>query len=327
MIIALLIVLAVAVVIAFILAVGRMSSRSDELSESIRSLNQDVEVLKSLLSERLSDMDSRLDSHLSRTGMVIGDVRQSLGRLEEMTRSLQKLAADISSLQEILKPPSVRGGLGETMLSSIMQEIMPAQFYKFQYRLPNGARVDAAIFVKNKILPVDAKFPLENFRKMLNSTGSEREKYRRAFLNDVKKHIDDISDRYVRPDLGTFDFAIMYIPAEGVYYEAFIRNHEAYEYALKKKVIPTSSGTFYAYLNAVLHSLRGAQLQEHIERIVAETSRLAVKLAAIQKELDTLGEHIRRSANRFESVRKNFGEAVLIARRLSKGGYEDEKGN
>ncbi len=293
-----------------------------ELEEKVSAISNELEIIKSILSERISDINSRLDVHLGRTGAVMGDVKQSLGRIEEMARSVRELAASIVSLQDLLKPPSVRGGLGETMLERIIEEVLPEGFYSFQHRLPNGMRVDAAIFINNRILPLDAKFPLENFRKMLGSDGAEREKFKRMFLTDIRKHIDDIHRRYVHPDMGTFDFAVMYVPAESVYYEAFIVNHAVYDYAISKKVIPVSPGTFYAYLQAILYGIKGVQIEKHIEKVLSEMEGLTNSLVSLQKELDTLGEHIRRSYNKYESVRRNYVDVLDKAQKLSKRGGE-----
>ncbi len=322
--------IAVLVAIIFVLVLILLTAlKKDEaqgLNERLIALENEVRAIEGLLSEKFSEMGTRLDLHLTRSGDVMGDVREKLGRLEEVTRSIQELATDMTSLQTILKPPSVRGAFGETMLERILRDVLPARLFRLQFRLPSGHRVDAAVLLKGRIIPIDAKFPLNNFRKMAESPNS-REKHRRAFLTDVRHRIDEISSKYIRPEQGTMDFAIMYIPAEGVYYEAFVNSPETYEYALSKKVIPVSPGTFYLYLHTLLFGLRGVEIEKKVHQVVAELSALSTHLARIQNELDTLGEHIRRSQNKYESLRKGLEDILLRLNRLTKGGLSDEKGH
>lgn len=313
------------IMMAAMLLSARRATDNAELRGKIDALENELKLIESVLSSRLTEMGNRIDVHLGRSGSLLGDVREKLGRLEETTRSIQEIAADISELQDVLKPPSVRGAIGETLLERLLSDVLPSRFYRLQFKLPSGVRVDAAIFLKGRIIPVDAKFPLNNFRKMVTVQGAERERFRKAFLADVRRRIDEIASKYVRPDAGTLNFAIMYIPAEGVYYEAFINSPETYEYALSRKVIPTSPGTFYMYLQTLLFGLRGMELERRIERVLAELSALLNTMGEISKDIDTLGEHLRRSTNKHESIKKSFDDAFSRLKRLSKGGETDEK--
>ena len=175
---------------------------------------------------------------------VFGEVNKSLGKLEEGTKQIEAIGRDIASLQEVLRAPKFRGGLGELMLERLLDDILPHQNYKLQYRFQSGEAVDAVIQIGDNLVPIDSKFPLEDFQRILAAeTDRERESLRRQFTRTVKKHIDNVT-KYILPDEGTFDFALMYIPAENVYYETILRDgaegSEVYSYALQKRVIPVS---------------------------------------------------------------------------------------
>ena len=313
------------IMMAAMLLSARRATDNTELRGKIDAIENELKLIESVLSSRLTEMGNRIDVHLGRSGNLLGDVREKLGRLEETTRSIQEIAADISELQDVLKPPSVRGAIGETLLERLLSDVLPSRLYRLQFKLPSGVRVDAAIFLKGRIIPVDAKFPLNNFRKMVTVQGAERERFRKAFLADVRRRIDEIASKYVRPDAGTLNFAIMYIPAEGVYYEAFINSPETYEYALSRKVIPTSPGTFYMYLQTLLFGLRGMELERRIGKVLAELNALINTMEEISRDIDTLGEHLRRSTNKHESIKKSFDYAFSRLKKLSKGGETDEK--
>ena len=228
---------------------------------------------------------------------------ERLGQLAEATRQILEVGKDISSLQDILQPPKLRGGLGETLLQNMLSQLLPAESFGMPHQFSTG-QVDAVIHLADGLVPVDAKFPLENFRKMLEST-EERDKrhWRREFARDVRKHIDDISTKYILPDEGTLDFALMYIPAENIYYEIIVKDEgeeSIADYALSKRVIPFSPNTFYAYLQAISIGLRGLRVEKYARQILADLTRLKGDFDSFHEHFRVLGTHLRRARDKYE---------------------------
>lgn len=281
---------------------SRLAEVDRKLGTSLESVNQRLESNTRVLGERLDN-----------AARVIGEVQKQLGSLAKETENLREIGRDISSLQDILKAPKIRGGMGEFLLSDLLSQIMPPQHYQLQYVFGSGEKVDAIIRLSGKLVPVDAKFPLENFRRLLEARAEdERRRYRKEFVKDVKKHIDGIATKYILPQEGTFDFALMYIPAENVYYETIIKDEDFGEeksiagYALERRVIPVSPNSFYAYLQAIVLGLRGLRVEERAQEIIASLAQLKGDLARFRNEFDTLGGHITNAAKKYEEADKRL---------------------
>jgi DNA recombination protein RmuC len=272
--------------------------------------NQQVE-LTTLISQRISEMD-----HGSR--LSFERLKEDIGRLSAATQQMLEVGKTISSLEDLLKPPKIRGGMGETLLEELLNQILPSSYFAFQHAFRSGEKVDAVIRLGEKLVPVDAKFPLEQFRGIVEKAGeAERKNARRGFLRDVKKHIDDIAGKYILPDEGTFDFALMYIPAENVYYEAVIKEDDEeglYSYALKKKVIPVSPNSFYAYLQVIIHGLKGMSIEAHAREIINHLERLKGDETRFKEEFEVLGNHLANARKKYEDADKlltRFEEKLL----------------
>lgn len=208
----------IALAMAFLWIKGRMLGKIDELVKEVRQeFFQRVENITNLVVESQRGVGARLD----RVAEVTGDVKKDLGKLSEATDQMREIGRNIASLQEILKPPQLRGILGELLLENLLAQVFGTrEHYSLQYELENRQRVDAVIRLGDRLVPIDAKFPLENFKRTLEvQTEERRKKARREFVRNVKGHIDKIAMSYILPDKETFDFALMYIPAENVYYE------------------------------------------------------------------------------------------------------------
>ena len=162
---------------------------------------------------------------LQHVNQVMGSVQGSLGKLGEVTQRVFDIGKDIAGLEQILRSPKVRGGLGESFLEGLLGQMLPREHYDLQHTFATGDRVDAVVRIGGRLVPIDAKFPLENFRRLLDETDEDKRRaLRRAFGRDVKARVDEIAKRYILPDEGTFDFALMYIPAENVYYEIIVKD-------------------------------------------------------------------------------------------------------
>ena len=232
----------------------------------------------------------------------MGEVQQGLGELREATARVRDIGRDVVSLHDILRAPKLRGGLGELLLGDLLAQVLPARHFTLQHTFQNGERVDAVVRLGPALVPVDAKFPLEDFRRLLEAGDDEtRTRARRAFVARVRKHIDDVATKYILPDEGTYDFALMYVPAENVYYEAIVRDdggndRELSAYALERKVIPVSPNCFYAYLQAIVLGLRGLRIEARAQEVVGQLARLAGDLGRLQDDFRVLGRHVTNAA-------------------------------
>ncbi len=261
-------------------------------------------------SKDIAAMNERLVETRALQGQTtesFGQIQSSLGRLTEASRHMEQLGKEISGLSDILKAPKIRGGFGELLLGDLLSQILPREHYALEYRFKSGERVDAAIMLKAGIVPVDSKFPLESFQR-LTAAADERAKRscRRQFAHAVRVHIDAIAEKYIRPSEGTFDFALMYIPAENVYYETIIRDEEPgadkglLQYALQRHVMPVSPNSFYAYLQAIALGLKGMQIEQRAQEIVGYLAQIESEFRGFKGEYETLGGHIERAKKKYE---------------------------
>jgi DNA recombination protein RmuC len=290
-------------------------------------LQQQVEALREQVSLSLSNnaslLQKQLDSvRLDNAAKLYGELRGQLGKLAESNAQIQTIVKDVSALQDILRPPKLRGGMGEVLLENLLREILPAEHFSMQYRFKNGAIVDAIIQLKEGIIPVDAKFPLENFRRMLGSlSDEERTTCRKEFSRDVKKHIDDIHSKYIQTAEGTFPFALMYIPAENVYYETIIKGDEEsekalYAYSTSKQVMPVSPNSFYAYLITLSQGFRGMRIEERAREVIDQLNKLKLELDRFGEDFRKIGMHISNASTRYTEAEKRltrFEEKLIAA--------------
>lgn len=257
------------------------------------------------LAERLLDSDRRIQEATSQS---FGQIQQDLGRLDEARRRMEELGKEISGLNDILRAPKLRGGIGELFLGDLLSQILSPEQFKLQHAFKSGERVDAVVVLKEGMVPVDSKFPLESFQRLMAVEGEEGKRARREFVNTVKRHIDAIAKKYILPDEGTLDFALMYIPAENVYYETIIKDEALGEeasllnYALGKRVIPTSPNSIYAYLQAIALGLKGLRIEEQAREIMAHLDRLRGDLARFRKEFETLGSHLENAYKKYDET-------------------------
>jgi DNA recombination protein RmuC len=250
---------------------------------------------------------------------VLADVRERLGALAEATRRVEALGATVADVQQLLQVPKLRGTVGELWLEDLVRQVLPDAAVTMQYGFRSGERVDAVLRIGGRLVPVDAKFPLEACRRMLNATGAdERERERRQFVRSVKGRVDEIADKYVRPDEGTFDFALMYVPAENVYYEAFVRDAAADDdttaigYALQRRVVPVSPHTFYAYLLVILHGLKGLEVEDRAREIIDGIGALRQQFAAFWDSYEKVGTHLGNAG-------RQYAEADRLRARVESG--------
>ncbi len=291
------------------------------LTTGLPLLQQQVETLRERTERGMEQMGGRLaesaklvlDGHtmvgerLDRAAVVVGEVQGSLGRLEEATRHVLEVGQSVAGLEDLLKPPQIRGGLGETLLEQLLAQILPREHFALQYTFRSGEKVDAVLKIGEGLVPVDAKFPLENFRRMVEETEEEKRRhFRRAFARDVKDRVLEIARKYILPDEGTFDFALMYIPAENVYYETIVREEDAEApvaaFALEQRVILTSPNTLYAYLQAILLGLKGLRIERNAREILTLLSRLQGDVQRFRDHFEVVGKHLTNAKNKYDEA-------------------------
>ncbi|HTY09312.1 MAG TPA: DNA recombination protein RmuC [Candidatus Edwardsbacteria bacterium] len=292
---------------------GSMDSQRQVLDARLSEVDAKLGRTMESMSQRLDSNTKTMGERLDNAARVIGVVQQQLGTLAKTAENMQEIGKDISSLQDILRAPKLRGGLGEYFLADLLGQILPAHHFELQYGFRNGEIVDAVVKLSGKMVCVDAKFPLENFRKMVATQAEdERKKWRREFVKDVRKHVDAIAKKYIMPDQGTFDFALMYIPAENVYYETIIKDENFGEdksiatYAIEQHVIPVSPNSFYAYLQAIILGLRGMRVEERAQEIIDSLAQLRGDLVRFRDDFEKLGGHITNAQKKYDEAEKRL---------------------
>jgi DNA recombination protein RmuC len=269
-------------------------SIQQQLGQMLGHVNERLKENAEVLNKTQQTLGERLDN----AARVVGNVQRSLGGLEEANRKIFEVGKDIASLQEILRAPKLRGGLGEFFLEDLLAQILPPEHFSTQYSFRSGEKVDAVIKLGSSLVPVDAKFPLENFKRIIDAASDEEKgRAKKQFVIDVKKHIDAIAAKYILPDEGTYDFALMYIPAENVYYETIIRDESPAEkslchHAMSQHVIPVSPNSFYAYLQAIVLGLKGMKIEDRAKEIIQYLGRLQGDFAKFRDEFSVLGKHV-----------------------------------
>lgn len=237
---------------------------------------------------------------------IFGNVQEKLGRLKKTNQDILDISKDISSLQELLRAPKFRGQMGETLLENLLFQVLPGDYYQMQYRFKSAETVDAVIKLGERLVPIDAKFSLENFQKMLQtSDGQLKNNCRKRFIQDVKSRVNEIDSKYILPEENTYDFAFMYIPAENVYYEIIIKE-DLLSYFISKRVIPVSPNTFYAYLQVICLGLKGLKIEENAKAILKNLSTLTIEIGKFREDFDTLGGHLSNARNKYEDSQKKL---------------------
>ncbi len=280
----------------------------DAQAETLEAVRQELHRFATQMVSQMGEVRSGVREELQNVGKVVSDVQGKLGELGQVTQRVFEVGRDIAGLEQILKSPKLRGGLGETLLEQLLAQMLPREHYEPQYAFRSGEKVDAVIRLGDRLVPVDAKFPLENFRRLLEETDEDRRRrLKKAFVSDVKARADEIAKKYILPDEGTFDFALMYIPAENVYYEIVVKDEAVEEesaavYALGRRVIPVSPNSFYAYLRVIVLGLRGLQIERGAQEIQARLIRLRDDLEKFREAFEVVGKHLTNARNKYDEA-------------------------
>jgi len=273
------------------------SAKNDQ---SMQMLNQNMTSLQNSFQEKLDRTNQSINERLDNAAKVIGLVNRELGQMSQIGQSLQ-------NFQEFLKSPKMRGGLGEQGLADMLGQTFPKELYKIQHKFRNGQIVDAAIKIEAGVVSVDAKFPLENFNRILNAkTDDDRNDARRKFRSDFRVHVNAIAKKYILPDEGTVDFAMMYIPSETVYYELISNENDLHDYAIKSKVIPASPNTFFYYLRTIMLGLQGKRISEMSKQILATLKVIQNESKKFGDNLGILNRHVNNAKSTMDKVDADF---------------------
>jgi len=301
--------------------------------QSFLLLQNQVNEMSRVLDAKLSESVRHFQFQSSESAKIIREVTERLVKLDETNKQVINFADQLQSLQDILQNPKQRGILGEYYLETVLKNVLPPSAYKLQFPLGKDAAgrdliVDAAIFIKDKIIPVDSKFSLENYNRLLGERDpAEREQLEKTFKLDLKNRIDETS-KYIQPNLGTMDFAFMFIPAEAIYYDLLVaqvgavkvNTRDLIEYAFKeKKVIIVSPTSFFAYLQTVMQGLRALQIEESAKEIRKQVEQLGKHLLSYEDYLKKLGNNLSTTVNMYNSAYKEFGKIDKDVMRITEG--------
>jgi len=294
---------------------NQMNETARQTADQMERLRQSLQDISKQMNESLTSTRKDVGDRLDGAARVIRDVHQQLGELGESTKHIFEVGKDIAGLQETLRSPKLRGNISELFLTDLLSQILPPNHYRTQHTFRGGETVDAVVVLKAGMVPVDAKFPLENFKRVVDaSQETERKAARKIFINDVKKHIDGIATKYIRTDEGTFDFALMYIPAENVYYETIVKDDELggngalFDYALRKRVIPVSPNSFYAYLQTILLGLKGMRVEQSAMEMLNNLARLQKEFERFNEAFRLIGTHLDRSLKQYNEAGARLGK-------------------
>jgi len=316
------VIISIVVVIGFAVIIvlqlrGMKKTGKPEDNSSFLMLKEDLKAIHERMDRQSDSMQKSIQSQFGESAKIIERVTERLTKLDETNRQVVSFADQLKRLQDTLNNPKQRGVLGEYYLETVLKNVLPPKNYKLQYKFKDGEIVDAAIFIQEKIIPVDAKFSLENYNRLAElAPGADHDTVEKQFKQDLKNRIDETS-KYIRPAENTMDFAFMFIPAEGIYYDllvnkvgaAGVSSRDLVDYAFKEKhVIIVSPTSFFAYLQTVLQGLRAMQIEESAKEIRKNVEVLAKHLQSYDAYMQKLGNSLGTTVNQYNTAYKEFGK-------------------
>ena len=296
------------ILIVFLISLTGIAVSIFFIKRETRQFKKDDAPLVGIIKQDIENLRKKFEDGYSKMAYELGKV--------------QEVGHNIKEFQEFLRSPKLRGNIGEMVLKELLGQMLPKKTFNLQYSFKSGETVDAAIQTEAGLVPIDSKFPMENFRKMMGAeTDKEGDSARKVFVNDVRKHIRAIAGKYILPDEGTIDYALMYIPSEAVYYE-IVNDPDLFDYAGKNKVLPVSPTTFYAYMKAILASFEGQKVEERAKQILAALGAISKDYEKIADSLATLSRHLTNAHNQMNNVNASFnllGQKLAGTRQLEEG--------
>jgi DNA recombination protein RmuC len=305
MIVGLLIVVVLAALVAGAVLLPRLLR--DELARLREDTDRQLRERNAEVDRRLDSVTETLDRRLASNGKTTNEIHERLGEVKTATETMIARAQDLARLEQALRPPKARGGFGELLLENLLRDRLPPEAYSMQYTFATGDRVDAVIRV-DRLVPVDSKFPLDNFELMVAAEDeAQRQLHEKAFARDVKKHIDDISSKYILTAEGTYDFALMYLPAEAIYYELVSgKTGQLLSYAHERRVFPVSATTFTAYLQVIVMGLKGLQIEQTAQEVMSYCAALQKDFGRFREDFELVGTHLSRAQSKYAESDKRL---------------------
>jgi DNA recombination protein RmuC len=271
------------------------------LLEWLKTMQSSIDSSSTHMVKTLQENSKQLNERLDNAATVIRDVGHEVGKMSEIGRSMKEL-------QDFLKSPKLRGNIGEQVLKDLISQMFPKNSFHIQYQFKSGERVDAAIQTDAGILPIDSKFPMENFQKMAKAENKpDKDLFEKEFGRDVKKHITDIARKYILPEEGTMDFALMYVPSESVYYE-LVNMLDVMDFAKQSRVYVVSPTTLYAHLQTILLAFEGKKIESRSRDLFKMLRALQVDFHKVEENMVVLGKHISNTSSQFNNVNTGFSQ-------------------
>ncbi|MFA5075913.1 MAG: DNA recombination protein RmuC [Patescibacteria group bacterium] len=322
------------VILIYLLLKKKPANQNDSGLVLIQNqLNELTRTIDTRIGESSKLMHDSVRTQFTESQKLIKEITQELSLVKETGKRVEGFADQLQNLQDILKNPKQRGILGEYYLETVLKNILPPASYQMQYKFKNGEIVDAVIFIKEKIIPIDSKFSLENYNKILEERDvSKKEELEKIFKQDLKNRIDETA-KYIRPNENTMDFAFMFIPSEGVFYDLLINQVGAIkvntadliEYAFKQRhVIIVSPTSFFAYLQTVLQGLRALQVEEKTQEIIKQVNKLGKHLSNYQTYWDSLGKNLTTTVSAYNKGSHEFRQIDKDIIKIAGQGTETE---
>lgn len=306
--------------LSILLMQQEIANLRQEVSTNINNLTNQVQERLKETSEVLSQTNKTIGERLDSSTKIVSDIKLHLGELNEITKRMSNIELDIVN---IFKSPKTRGGVGEFLLSSLLKDILPQSNFDLQYTFKNGARVDAVIKLRDGFVPVDAKFPLTNFKRIIESNNDEeKNRNRKQFIIDIKKHIDDISEKYIQENEKTLGFALMYIPSENVYYEIISDSFELYKYSTSKNVFMVSPNIFSLYLSTIAMGLSGMRIEENAKEIIVHLRGLVNDFKSINDDFFQIEKGLFNLSKKCEKIRGDFNRFGISLNRFDEAKEE-----
>lgn len=283
-----------------------------DVTELSRSITQLQQVMGDKLDRSQSSVQLSMQRQLSESAKLIANVTERLTKLDETNRRVVDVATELKTLQNVLQNPKQRGVIGEYYLEQILKNTLPPGAFALQYKLGEGLIVDAVIHYEDKLLPLDSKFSLENYNRMIEAKGEQRDVLERSFKNDIKGRIDETS-KYIKPGKGTLDQALMFIPSETIYYDILtekvgVNGRNLLQYAAEKKVTIVGPTTLAAMLQTVAHGLRSIEIHKDTEKIRKNVEQLQKHLIAHNGYMQKLGASLGTTVGHFNTTYKELGK-------------------
>jgi len=318
----------------------QLDGMGDNVQKALGAVNSNVaerlEAMSRQLGERLNEnvkamsgTSKEVNDRMAHVQNIFAELQKQVGGMSEQARHLGELSKSIAELQHILTAPKLRGGFGEEQLENLLSLVFAREQYRTQYAFSSGDRADAVLLFPQGMVAIDSKFSLENFRRIAEANGDgDKKAARREFLKDVRKRVDEIANKYIRPAEGTLPFALMYIPAENVYYEAIIRDEDdtgLYEYCVQRRVMPVSPNSLYAYLHTILVGLKSLHVSQQAESILRQMESLRFEFEKFSDVYDKLGTHLKNAGKSYEDSTRALGKLENRVHNLAGAGVSQSE--